>query len=121
MADKKLPLAYSFSGYSSAAQLANAVAICLDRDGTAEMAGIVGVGGVVAPLIKLARSGHTIIAIDGCPLACTREYLAKQGVTPDQKMHTDCDPADLDILAVHATELLKHRQRSREEQGSLFR
>ncbi len=80
MADKTLPLVYSCSGCSSAAQLANAVALRLDREGNAEMSCIAGVGGGVAPLVKLARSGRTILAIDGCQLACTRACMAKQGV-----------------------------------------
>jgi len=121
MADKTLPLVYSCSGCSSAAQLANAVALRLDRDGTAEMSCIAGVGGGVAPLVKLAQSGRTIIAIDGCPLACARECLAKQGVVPDhhlllnelgvrKKMHADFDPADVGYLSGHVTGLLSKSQ-----------
>jgi len=121
MADKMLPLVYSCSGCSSAAQLANAVALRLDRDGTAEMSCIAGVGGGVAPLVKLAQSGRTIIAIDGCPLACARECLAKQGVVPDhhlllnelgvrKKMHADFDPADVGYLSGHVTGLLPKSQ-----------
>ncbi len=121
MADKTLPLVYSCSGCSSAAQLANAVALRLDRDGTAEMSCIAGVGGGVAPLVKLAQSGRTIIAIDGCPLACARECLAKQGVVPDhhlllnelgvrKKMHADFDPADVGYLSGHVTGLLPKSQ-----------
>jgi len=121
MADKMLPLVYSCSGCSSAAQLANAVALRLDRDGTAEMSCIAGVGGGVAPLVKLAQSGRTIIAIDGCPLACARECLAKQGVVPDhhlllnelgvrKKMHADFDPADVGYLFGHVIGLLPKSQ-----------
>jgi len=121
MADKMLPLVYSCSGCSSAAQLANAVALRLDRDGTAEMSCIAGVGGGVAPLVKLAQSGRTIIAIDGCPLACARECLAKQGVVPDhhlllnelgvrKKMHADFDPADVGYLSGHVIGLLPKSQ-----------
>ena len=118
MADKTLPLVYSCSGCSSAAQLANAVALKLDREGSAEMSCIAGVGGGVAPLVKLAQSGRTILAIDGCPLACARECLARQGVTPDhhlllnehgvrKKMHTDYDPAEVDGLAAQAAAMLR--------------
>lgn len=121
MADKTLPLVYSCSGCSSAAQLANAVALRLDRDGSAEMSCIAGVGGGVAPLVKLARSGRTILAIDGCPLACARECLATQGVTPDhhlllnehgvrKKMHTDFDPAEVAALAARAAGMLSKPQ-----------
>ena len=117
MADRTLPLVYSCSGCSSAAQLANAVALRLDRSGRAEMSCIAGVGGGVAPLVKLAQSGRTILAIDGCPLACARACLAQQGITPDhhlllnehgvrKKMHTDFDPVDVENLSAQATRLL---------------
>ncbi|MRV71813.1 zinc-binding protein [Duganella sp. FT92W] len=98
-----LPLVYSCSGCSSAAQTANAAALQLDRYGVAEMSCIAGVGGGVPPLVRLARSGRTIVAIDGCALACARACLARQGVEPThhvllpdlgirKKFHTDPDP-----------------------------
>ncbi|HCN88211.1 MAG TPA: zinc-binding protein, partial [Oxalobacteraceae bacterium] len=80
---KKLPLVYSCSGCSSAAQMANYVALQLDRRGAAEMSCIAGVGGDVPSLVKLAQSGRRIIAIDGCPLACVKQCLARHGVTAD--------------------------------------
>ena len=45
---KPLPLVYSCSGCSSAAQMANHLALRLDRAGAAEMSCIAGVGGGVA-------------------------------------------------------------------------
>ena len=107
-----LPLVYSCSGCSSAAQTANAVALQLDRDGVAEMSCIAGVGGGVAPLVRLARSGRAIVAIDGCALACTRACLARQGVEPThhvllpdlgvrKKYHTDPDQGQIPAI-VHA-------------------
>ena len=44
-AKNTLPLVYSCSGCSSAAQLANHLAVRLDRDERAEMSCIAGVGG----------------------------------------------------------------------------
>ena len=76
------PLVYSCSGCSSAAQLANHVAVRLDREGVAEMSCIAGVGGDVPKLVKLARSGRPIIALDGCPLVCVKSSLARHGITP---------------------------------------
>lgn len=78
-----LPLVYSCSGCSSAAQLANAVAVRLDRKGVAEMSCIAGVGGDVPHLLKTARSGRKIVALDGCPLVCVQSTLARHGITPD--------------------------------------
>lgn len=48
----ELPLVYSCSGCSNNAQLANQVAIELDREHTAEMSCIAGVGGGVMSLVK---------------------------------------------------------------------
>jgi|SRR5690606_1752586 len=78
----KLPLVYSCSGCSSAAQTSNDVAIALDRASLAEMSCIAGVGGDVPKLVKVAKSGRPIIAIDGCALACVKNTLARHGVQP---------------------------------------
>lgn len=81
--DNTRPLIYSCSGCSNVAQLANHVAVRLDRQGLAEMSCIAGVGGGVKSLVRKARQAHTIIAIDGCPLACAKACLANAGVAPD--------------------------------------
>lgn len=108
--NKTLPLVYSCSGCSSAAQLANAIALRLDRRGAAEWSCIAGVGGDVKPLLKLARSGRPIIAIDGCPLACVRHCLARHGIEAARhyrlqeygvrkQAHEDFDPTQAVELA----------------------
>lgn len=77
------PLVYSCSGCSSAAQMANDLAVSLDRDGIAEMSCIAGVGGGVAPLVETATSDRSIVAIDGCPLECAKQCLDRHDVSPD--------------------------------------
>ena len=69
------PLVYSCSGCSSAAQMANYLAVQLDRNGLAEMSCIAGVGGNVKKLVRTALSGRQLITIDGCPLACSKACL----------------------------------------------
>ncbi len=97
------PLVYSCSGCSSAAQLANHVALRLDRLGVAEMSCIAGVGGDVPSLVRLAQSGRPIIALDGCALNCAKSCLARHGVVPERhyqlqqygvkkRTHEDFDP-----------------------------
>jgi uncharacterized metal-binding protein len=81
--NQDLPLVYSCSGCSSAAQMTNWLAIQLDRSGRAEMSCIAGVGGDVPALVRKATSGRTVIAIDGCALECARSCLARHGVEPD--------------------------------------
>lgn len=101
------PLVYSCSGCSSAAQLANAVAIKLDRAGVAEMSCIAGVGGDVPPLVRTAKSGRPIVGLDGCALACVKHSLARHGVQADmyfllsdfgvkKRYHADFDAAEAD-------------------------
>ncbi len=80
MKRRDLPIVYSCSGCSSAAQTANIIAIKMDRDQIAEMSCIAGVGGDVKPLVKTAKSGRDIIAIDGCPLSCCKSSLARHEV-----------------------------------------
>ncbi len=77
------PLVYSCSGCSSAAQMANYLAIRLDRKGLAEMSCIAGIGGNVKSLVRTAKSGRKLIAIDGCPLACVKACLSNHSLQPD--------------------------------------
>lgn len=97
-----LPLVYSCSGCSSAAQMANDLAVRLDREALAEMSCIVGVGGDIGPLVNTATSGRKTIVIDGCPLECARKCLEQHDVSPDhhvnlaergvpKEYHTDYD------------------------------
>lgn len=80
------PLVYSCSGCSSAAQLANALAVQLAREGIAEMSCIAGVGGGVAALVRVARSGRPILALDGCHLGCVQACLARCAVVADRHL-----------------------------------
>jgi uncharacterized metal-binding protein len=73
-------LIYSCSGCSNIAQLANKVAIELDREEKAEMSCIAGVGGGVPNLVKKAKSGRPIVALDGCQLHCVQSCLRNQGI-----------------------------------------
>jgi len=63
--------------------MANQLALWLDREGAAEMSCIAGVGGGVAGLVRTARSGRRILALDGCVLSCVAACLARAGVQPD--------------------------------------
>lgn len=86
MHDTQKPLVYSCSGCSNVAQLANTLAVRLDRAGLAEMSCIAGVGGRVASLVSKANSGRPILAIDGCPLQCVRGCLDLHNVKANQHL-----------------------------------
>lgn len=117
----ELPLVYACSGCSSAAQLANHLAVRLDREGAAEMSCIAGLGGNVKPLLRLAQraaqSGRSVLGIDGCALECVRLSLARHGLRPTQHLrldrlgvrkvqHGEFDPAQAAELLAHCRTLL---------------
>ena len=77
-----VPLVYACSGGSGAGQVANGVAVCLDRLELAEMASVAAVGGNVQRHLEVLQSGRPIVVIDGCPHDCACEVLALHGVTP---------------------------------------
>jgi uncharacterized metal-binding protein len=133
-----LPLVYSCSGCSSAAQLANHLAVRLDRAGEAEMSCIAGVGGGVASLVRKARDaaqqGRAIIAIDGCALACVKSCLAQRGVSPSAHVqlalagvrkayHADFDAAQADTLyagLVRQAREMSATMQAADEAGTLY-
>ncbi len=105
----RLPLIYSCSGCSNIAQLANQVAIELDREGQVEMSCIAGIGGGVPSLVKKAKSAQKIISLDGCPLHCVKNSLSKQGIESThhltlteygikKKYHMDFSSSDVEMI-----------------------
>ena len=76
---KKGTVVYACSGCSDAGELADRIARQLTRDGAAEMSCLAGIGGRVKPLVNKANAAERILAIDGCPLNCTRHTLELAG------------------------------------------
>jgi len=76
---KKNTVVYACSGCSDAGELADRIARRLSREGAAEMSCLAGIGGRVKPLINKAAGAGRILAIDGCPLNCTRHTLELAG------------------------------------------
>lgn len=118
----QLPLVYACSGCSSAAQLANHVAVQLDRRGVAEMSCIAGVGGDVPYLLKIAQSGRAIVALDGCPLVCVKSCLSRHGLEADRhyqlqqygvkkRQHTDFDADQANMVLTQVTSDLQQAAR----------
>lgn len=102
-------LVYSCSGSSNVAQLANYIAVRLDRLGIAEMSCIAGVGGDVRALVKKATAGRPVLAIDGCPLGCCEEVLGAKEVRPKRtirlhdmglkkRQHVDFDAGEREVV-----------------------
>ena len=76
---KKSTVVYACSGCSDAGELADRIARQLARDGAAEMSCLAGIGGRVKPLVNKAVAAERILAVDGCPLNCTRHTLELAG------------------------------------------
>jgi uncharacterized metal-binding protein len=91
---RELPLVYSCSGCSGAAQLANALAIRLDRARLAEMSCVAGVGGDVSALLRTARSGRRVVVLDGCRLHCAWQCLARHAIPAT--LHIDLSRAGIE-------------------------
>jgi uncharacterized metal-binding protein len=78
-AAKKPAIVYACSGCSDAGELADRIARQLTREGAAEMSCLAGIGGRVKSLVAKAENAERILAIDGCPLNCTRHTLELAG------------------------------------------
>ncbi|EMU5673794.1 zinc-binding protein [Pseudomonas aeruginosa] len=94
-----------------------ATALRLDRARLAEMSCIAGVGGDVPLLVRRARSGRPILALDGCPLHCVKGCLARHEVVPTlhltlsehglkKRYGEDCEAQDAERLFVELERLL---------------
>ncbi|WP_304624779.1 putative zinc-binding protein, partial [Rhodanobacter sp. PCA2] len=108
--NRDLPLVYSCSGCSSAAQMANHLALRLDRAGVAEMSCIAGVGGGVAGLVRTARSGRRVLALDGCVLTCVAACLAREGVSADTHL----------VLSDYGVKKRRHADFDAEQAGQIY-
>lgn len=72
-------IVYACSGCSDAGELTDRIARRLTQTGAAEMSCLAGIGGRVKPLVNRAVAAERILAIDGCPLNCTRHTLELAG------------------------------------------
>jgi uncharacterized metal-binding protein len=70
---------YACSGCSDAGELADRTARALSQLHLGEMSCLAGIGGRVKSLMLKAQNAEHIVAIDGCPLKCTRHTLAQAG------------------------------------------
>jgi uncharacterized metal-binding protein len=67
---EKIPILFACSGCSNAGQLANDVALELNRRGIAEMSCLAGVG-AAKPSFLRKLSDREVWIIDGCPVQCS--------------------------------------------------
>ena len=78
-------LVFACSGAADVGAVADLAARQLAKAGLGKMFCTVGLGGRVEPILQTTRAAQTILAIDGCPLDCTKRSLAEAGF--DQCLH----------------------------------
>ncbi|MDH7570926.1 MAG: putative zinc-binding protein [Armatimonadota bacterium] len=70
------------SGGSNVGQIANDAAKALDQLGQGRMYCAVGVNAGLPSFVEAAKNAATLVAIDGCDVACVKKGLAQVGITP---------------------------------------
>jgi uncharacterized metal-binding protein len=68
-------LVLSCSGGSNVGQIANTVAMELDKQGKGQMYCLIGVAAHIGGMVDSAKNASGIIAIDGCQVACAKAAL----------------------------------------------
>jgi len=76
-------LIFPCSGGSNVGQIANDAAKKLTTQDVGKMYCLAGIGGHVSGLIESTKAAKRIIAIDGCPVHCTKKTLEHAGFKPD--------------------------------------
>jgi uncharacterized metal-binding protein len=100
-------LIFACSGAADVGGIADLAARKLTAEGTGKMYCLAGVGGRVPGILKTTGEAENILAIDGCPLDCTRLCLEEAGFSEFRHMRvTDLglekgkSPATEDNIAV---------------------
>ena len=108
-------LIFACSGAADVGAIADRAARKLTAGGAGNMYCLAGIGGRVPGIIKTTQEAEKILAIDGCPLDCTKLSLEEAGFTEFEHMKVNDlglekgkSPAtDENIATVIQTALLK--------------
>jgi uncharacterized metal-binding protein len=73
-------LIFSCSGAADVGHISDLSARKLTRDGAGKMFCLAGIGGRVSGIMETTKAAAKILAIDGCPLECTRKSLEEAGI-----------------------------------------
>jgi uncharacterized metal-binding protein len=77
-------LLFACSGGSNVGQISNDAAKALDQLGQGSMFCLIGLGAQLPNFIeRTKKDGTTVVAIDGCGVACAKIALQNVGITPD--------------------------------------
>ena len=79
-------LIFACSGAADVGAIADRAARKLTADGAGKMYCLAGIGGRVPGILKTTEEAEKILAIDGCPLDCTKLSLEETGFTEFEHM-----------------------------------
>lgn len=79
-------LIFACSGAADVGAIADRAARKLTADGAGKMYCLAGIGGRVSGILKTTQEAEKILAIDGCPLDCTKLSLEEAGFTQFKHM-----------------------------------
>ena len=72
-------LIFACSGAADVGAISDLAARKLTTEGVGKMFCLAGVGGRVGPIMQKVQAASKILAIDGCPLNCTKSCLEQAG------------------------------------------
>lgn len=72
------------SGGSNVGQITNSAAMELDQCGRGQMYCLIGIAAHLPGLVDTAKNAASVVALDGCPVACARKALEHIGVPVTQ-------------------------------------
>jgi len=79
-------LIFACSGAADVGAISDKAARQLTSEGAGKMYCLAGIGGRVSGIMKTTRGAAKILAIDGCPLDCTKLCLEEAGFTDFEHM-----------------------------------
>ena len=77
--ESDVKLIFSCSGAADVGAISDQTARKLTKDGVGKMYCLAGIGGNVSGIVESTKSADKILAIDGCPIACTKKLLERNG------------------------------------------
>lgn len=78
--DDEVKLIFACSGAADVGHLSDLAARRMMQDGCGKMFCLAGIGGDVEGILKTTRDADKILAIDGCPIDCTKKCLERVGI-----------------------------------------
>lgn len=79
--EDEVRLIFACSGGADVGHLSDRAARKMMADGCGKMFCLAGIGGKVPGILKTTKEADAILAIDGCPVDCTKKSLEASGIS----------------------------------------